>query len=234
MDRRERLGDLEQSLLAAIRGHMSGVWTALPGIIQSYDAAEETVEVEVAIKMQFQQPNGSWEWVSIKPLVDCPVLFPSGGGFTLTFPIAPGDECLVMFSSRCIDAWWQSGGVQIQADIRMHDLSDGFAFVGPRSQPRVLSPAGSTTGVELRNDARTAYVRIDNAANVQVMTPADLTATAGGTASVTAPTINLTGNVNITGNLVISGTVTNATKNIGSTHTHGGVQTGAGTTGVPT
>ncbi len=234
MDRRERLGDIEQAVLAAIQGHQAGVWTALPGIIQSYNAAKMTVEVEVALKMQFQQPDGAWEWVSIKPLVDCPVLFPSGGGFTLTFPIAAGDECLVMFSARCIDAWWQSGGVQVQADFRMHDLSDGFAFIGPRSQPRVLSPAGSGTGVELRNDARTAYVRIDNAASVEVVTPANLTATVGGTASVTAPTINLTGNVNITGNLVVTGTVTNASKNIGSTHTHGGVQTGAGTTGAPT
>lgn len=234
MDRRERLGSLEQAVLAAIQGHQAGVWTALPGIIKSYDAAKMTVEVNVSIKMQFQLPDGSWEDVAIKPLVDCPILFPGGGGFTLTFPVEPGDECLVMFSSRCIDSWWQSGGVQVQADFRMHDLSDGFAFIGPRSQPRVLSPAGSTSGVELRNDARTAYVRIDDADSVTVVTPANLTASVGGTASVSAPTINLTGNVNVVGNLVVTGTLTNNAKNVGSTHTHGGVQTGSGTTGAPT
>lgn len=36
------------------------------------------------------------------------------------------------------------------------------------------------------------------------------------------------------GNLDITGTVTNNSKNIGSTHTHGGVQIGGGTTGAPT
>ena len=39
---------------------------------------------------------------------------------------------------------------------------------------------------------------------------------------------------NITGNVNIVGTLTNNSKLVGSTHTHGGVQTGSGTTGTPT
>lgn len=38
---------------------------------------------------------------------------------------------------------------------------------------------------------------------------------------------------NITGNVNIVGTLTNNSKNVGSTHTHSGVQTGAGNTGAP-
>ena len=207
MDRRERRGNLDVAVLAAIQGHQAGMWTALPGVVRTYDGGKQTASVEVTIKMQIQQPDGSWEWEAIKPLVDCPVLFPSGGGFTLTFPVLPGDECLVVFSSRCIDAWWQSGGVQIQADLRMHDLSDGFVLLGPRSQPRVLSPAPSTSGVELRNDLRTAYVRIDGSGNVLVTTAGDVVATAGGSAEVTAPTIALNGNVTVTGTLNVTGLV---------------------------
>lgn len=249
-DRRERLGDFDTSLLAAMQGHQAGVWTAMPGIVQSYNSAKMTAEVAPSLKAQVLQPDGTTLWVALPLLVDCPVIFPSGGGFTLTFPIAAGDECLVVFSSRCIDSWWQSGGVQVQADMRMHDLSDGFVLVGPRSQPRVLAPAGSGDGVELRNDARTAYVRIDETGNIFATTDAnaaidadgDVYASAGadaaisaaGVVSVVAPTINISGNVNITGNLTVTGTMTNGVKNVGSTHTHGGVQTGGGTTGAPT
>ena len=68
-----------------------------------------------------------------------PVVFPGGGGFALTFPVAAGDECLVVFASRCIDAWWQSGGVGEPMEPRMHDLSDGFALIGVRSQPAHVS-----------------------------------------------------------------------------------------------
>lgn len=38
----------------------------------------------------------------------------------------------------------------------------------------------------------------------------------------------------VTGNVDITGTLSNNGKLVGSTHTHGGVQTGGGTTGVPT
>lgn len=37
----------------------------------------------------------------------------------------------------------------------------------------------------------------------------------------------------INGNIVTTGTITNNAKNVDSTHTHGGVQTGAGNTAVP-
>lgn len=258
MDRRERLADLDTALLAAFQGNQSGIWTAMPGVIESYDAAKMTVSVRPSIKAQVRNEDGTFEWVALPLLVDCPVIFPSGGGFSLTFPIAAGDECLVIFASRCIDSWWESGGIQIQPDFRMHDLSDGFALLGPRSQPRVLSPSASTSGVEVRNDARTAYVRIDGSADVTVHTSADVTvnaggdvtvlaggnlnataagnlsATASGSATVTAPTITLTGNVSVVGNLSVSGTLINDGTNIGKTHKHTGGTLSGGLTGVPT
>lgn len=50
----------------------------------------------------------------------------------------------------------------------------------------------------------------------------------------TGGTMNVTGNISQTGNYSNTGTLTNNGKAVGSTHTHGGVQTGSGTTGTPT
>lgn len=256
MDRRERFTDsMTEGVLAALQGHQATIWTALPGIVRKVDMTAMTVEVEPAIQCLVTNQDDSQEWVSIPVCADVPIAFPGGGGFTLTFPIAVGDEALIVFSSRCIDAWWQSGAqdsAQPQAELRMHDLSDGFAIIGPRSQPRVLSPVPSTDGAELRNDARSAFVRIDGSANVTVQTSGNVQVTAGGdltaditgdasvvagTASVIASTIALTGDVTINGNLHVTGTslldgaVTNSGKNIGGGHTHSGVATGGGHTG---
>jgi hypothetical protein len=74
----------------------------------------------------------------------CSCRFPRGGGCTLTFPVKEGDECLVIFADRCIDFWWQSGGIQEPVDGRMHDLSDAFCIVGPQSQAKKISGISTT------------------------------------------------------------------------------------------
>lgn len=58
-----------------------------------------------------------------------------------------------------MDAWWQNGGVQNQADHRRHDLSDGFAIVGFRSQPNVVGGFSSGSAM-LRNASGSAYIEI--------------------------------------------------------------------------
>jgi len=212
MDRRERIGNEEEEFKLAFGAAQSNIWTALPGIIQSFNAVAMTCTVQPSVSGTVRAQDGTFSSINLPILLDCPVFFPSGGGCTLTFPVKAGDECLVVFASRCIDAWWQLGGVQGQAEFRMHNLSDGFALPGVRSQPRVLSGV-STASVQLRSDDGVAFMDINPATHQMTLT---------------AP------NVAINGNVAITGTLSNNGKAVGSTHTHGGVQTGGGTTGAPT
>lgn len=241
MDRRERVGDQTTTILAALEGAQAAMWTAMPAIITKYDATKGTVECRVAIKVNITDEKGAVTPTEIPLLVDCPVLFPSGGGFTLTFPIAPGDEALVVFASRCIDAWWDSGAVSVQSEFRMHDLSDGFAMVGPRSRPRVISPAPSTAAVELRNDDQSSFVRIKDDGDVEAVSGTS-SVSVSNTGFVTvnadhislnATTITITGSLIVDGNVDTTGTLKNNTKNVGSTHAHSGVFPGGSNTGAP-
>lgn len=194
MDRRERLeGDLNEAILAALIAHQAGMWTALPGKIVKINAAAMTCEVEPSIQARLRNFDGTYSWVSIPVLPDVPLVFPGGGGFTLTFPIAIGDEVLVIFASRCIDSWWASGHGdhgRVQAELRMHDLSDGFAIVGPRSQVRTLSPAPSGNAVELRSDDQSAFVRIDASHKITLTAPSEI--------DLNATNVNITGALNVT------------------------------------
>jgi len=159
MDRRERYLDPEEMLRIALDGKQAQIWTALPCIIQSFDPSAMTCEAQPTISMDVRQQDGTTKAVKLPLLLDCPVVFPSGGGFSLTFPIKPGNECLVIFSSRCIDAWHQYGGVQGQAEYRMHDLSDGFCLPEVFSRPRVL-PNISTNATQLRSHDGQTYVEV--------------------------------------------------------------------------
>jgi hypothetical protein len=189
----ERVNDNQEALRLALDGHQAHVWTALPGIIESFDPDAVTCVVQPAIKAQVRAVDGTTQWVALPLLLDCPVVAPRGGGCTLTFPITQGDECLVVFASRCIDAWWSSGGVQVQSEFRMHDLSDGFCIPGPFSQTTKIS-GWSTSAVQLRSNDGAAYLQLNPTSHqIDIVTPSNWSASIGGTTN-----INVTGNANIT------------------------------------
>lgn len=187
MDRRERTDDPVEATRAAQDGKQTEMWTALPGIVQSFDSEAMTVTVQPAVKGQIQDEKGASSAVNLPMLVDVPVVFPCGGGFTLTHPIRQGDECLVVFASRCIDGWWQSGGIGGTPDERMHDLSDGMAIVGPRSQARVLSPPVDAENVQLRSDDGQSHITMMPDHTIRAQNPAaKMTLTPDGAVSVEA------------------------------------------------
>jgi len=186
MDRRERARDLQAAIKVALDGLQADIWTALPGILQSFDATKVTAVIQPSVKAQIQVQDGSWSSVTLPLCLDCPVLFPGGGGFQLTFPLAKGDEGLLVFASRCINAWWAQGGVQPQEELRMHDLSDGFFLPGVFSQPRKPSPI-STTKAELRS--------ADGSLRLSLAP--------GGVLEIVAPgAVHLTGDLHVTGAVI--------------------------------
>jgi phage baseplate assembly protein gpV len=191
-----------------------------------------TCTVQPAINGQVRDESGALTGVELPLLVDCPVQFPAGGGCTLTFPVKAGDECLVVFSSRCIDAWWQSGGVQVQPELRMHDLSDGFALLGFRSQPRVIGNI-STTAAQLRTDDGAAFVEVNSTSHaINATTSGAATVSAQGGITLTAPLVTINGDVQVNGKVGTTGDVTAGTISL-QQHKHGGVTPGSGNSGAP-
>lgn len=145
-----------------MEGNQSSLWTAMPAIVDSINLTNMTVNAKLAIMGSLENPDGTISWVTIGngPVQDIPICFPSGGGFTVTMPIAIGDEILVVFASRCIDSWWQSGGYRNKPiEMRMHDISDGFCIPGPKSLPNTITNI-SSTDLQIRNNAGTTFLSI--------------------------------------------------------------------------
>lgn len=250
----DRIGETSPDTIAnaVFQKRQAGLWTAIPAIIQSFNSNALTVTARPAIKGIVTDETGNAVSVSLPLLLDCPVVFPHSGGLSLTFPINQGDECLIVFASRCIDSWWQNGGIQPPMEMRMHDLSDGFAICGAWSQPKVIG-AWSNSEAQLRTDDGTAYVAVNvSNKNCTVKTTANIVLDAGQTVTIKAGT-KATFDAPI---IEIAGTMTNsagrgsggaATFNRGAKtsedfvasgislkgHVHSGVQTGGGKTGVP-
>lgn len=164
MDPRERFPDPQEHVLIALDAKQSMIYTNFPGIVQSVNTVALTCVVQPAIQGIVRQKDGTLRYTNMPLLPDVPLIIPHGGGYALTFPVQPGDECMVFIANRCIDSWWQSGGIQKPIDFRMHDLSDGFALIGPYSQPNVISGYATTTAQFRTNDG-TIVVELDQANN---------------------------------------------------------------------
>jgi hypothetical protein len=144
------------------------------GRIEKFDVTKKTAEVHILIKRTL--PDGTTS--SYPPLLDVPVVTIQGGGTFLQMPITAGDNCLLFFADRNIDAWFKTGAESIPYDARCHSLSDAIALVGLDS---LASSQPDYPTDEVRLAAATAKVAVkkDGSAASLVQGTGEVTATGG-------------------------------------------------------
>jgi hypothetical protein len=216
---------------------ISRINTCMPGEIVSFDSGMQTAIVQPGIQQKIID-NGEIIYRNLPQIINVPVVFPTAGGFALTFPVKPGDPCLLVFGQRAIDNWLDHGGVQPpEQDIpgaRHHDLTDAFAIIGVLPNPDALG-AWNTAGAELRNRARNNRVTVENDKIEIVSGPTSITVNLDGTVSILAPTSMsiITPLLTVTGDLAVTGYVQDGVRKMSEdraiydSHTHTDPQGGA-------
>lgn len=121
---RRRLGEPSDAEIIrhAIKNRLADVRTSVPGIVKSYDAATQTCEVELAVRL----PRADGEIEELPPATDVPVSWPRGGGYFCTMPLQPGDAGLIVFSEVDFSEWRVTGGVADPPTTRRHGFHAWF------------------------------------------------------------------------------------------------------------
>ena len=124
----------------------------------------------------------------------------------------------------------------------MHDLSDGFAFIGVKSKPNVIG--FSSTNARFTKDDGTTYVEVTAGNIVNIIAPSGINlngvhidAVGNVTIPQTLAVQNQAGAASpstVSGNFVVVGGNVTADGVDLKTHVHTGVQPGSGNTGGPT
>lgn len=116
-----------------IKKQLDNAHVALPGVIKSYNPTSNRASVK---------PSGNFKTKDGRSLpypviYNAPVQFPTGkgGGAGVTFPIAPGDGCLIVFSDESISGYLSGSGNA--DDPRKHSMNDAVVIPG-------LYPGGAT------------------------------------------------------------------------------------------
>jgi hypothetical protein len=188
----------------ALDGWQADIWTALPGIYQGA-GIDGTANVQPSVKGWVWDAKGKASPTQYPLCVNCPILWPGGGGFQLTFPLTAGTtEGLLIFAARSIDAWWKHGGVQPQVDFRKHNLSDGFFLPSPCGRATAASSVSSDSA-QLRSTDGNTYVELSGGNIVNIVAPGGVNITADVTITGKLTT---TSDAKITGKLEVDDTLT--------------------------
>jgi hypothetical protein len=125
------LAQTSNEVKTIIKGWMdsrvSNIHTAMPGTITKYNPSTNRASV---------QPNGNYKSEDGRniryPIIhNVPIQFPMGQGGTsgITFPISPGDGCLLVFSETQNDDFLGNNKGD-SPDVRRHSLNDAIAIPG--------------------------------------------------------------------------------------------------------
>lgn len=187
----------------------------MPGKIVEYFPLTQLATVQISNDETYSTSSDDDLQVTRSVIEDVPV-YTSGGGFWhLTFPIKPGDNCLLQFSQFGYDHWLynnaDSGGVRLDGQPntwtrRKFHLSDGFCQVGWNNLPTAIE-GYHATDAEFRNVDRDQRISLLEDGQVHIKTGSTtINLTKDGDIDIDTPThVNLTvgGNVvaNITGNV---------------------------------
>lgn len=145
---------LAAGTLGAVRALISQLNFAIPAKILLYDATTQQATVKPLIMDGYKGEDGERIVESLPAIAGVPVHFPGGGGARLTFPVGPGDLCMLIFSQKSLDTWLQGDGREVdpQDDRRSH-MSDAVAYVGLHTF-KGTTPAHATATVIEADDLR--------------------------------------------------------------------------------
>lgn len=119
------------------------------GTIQAFNSTNQTVQVTINYTktfFQFQAETQTYESVNVNyPIIaECPLIVHGGGLAHITFPVAPGDQCILFFNDRDIDNWFNGSLTSPNKTPRLHSFTDCVALVGPNNLNTIIANYDAT------------------------------------------------------------------------------------------
>lgn len=147
------------------------------GRIVAVNTSNQTVDVQILHKRAYY-PNVAKKELRDYPLLkSVPFIVLGGGNSYLTFPVSPGDNCLLLFNDYEIDRWWDTGENLPSIIERKHDISDSFALVGVHSMADLIQGYSNYVQLKYSNDSKITIGNEIELDNEQVSATGDLNVT---------------------------------------------------------
>jgi hypothetical protein len=154
LDTEKEYDNLTDALKFVFNQLIKTIFVSIPGIIESYDSTTKRCRVRPAINILLTDGTTTAQ----SAIVNVPVLWPSGGGFTLLSPLPSGTPVELKFSQRGITKFKETFS-QEDPGNGIFDKED--AHVIPSYGGLSVTPV-SETGMCLQKEDGSFYVCIED------------------------------------------------------------------------
>lgn len=189
----------------------------MPARIQKYYPETQTADVILSAEHIGSSTDQVDRLQTRVPILGVPVHTPSGGGWSMTFPIKAGNTCEVRFSQVGYDHWLyedkDAAGLEFNRPAphlkRKFSEEDGFCQVGFNTLPQAILDY-SATDTELRNSDRVQRISLKEDLSIEIVSgttsitltkDGDIAINTSTKVEVTAPDVNMSGNLTVAGDI---------------------------------
>lgn len=156
-------------LRSVIESKLVDVHTSIPARVVKYDATTQTADCEIVVQRAEIAEDGATAIETYPIIPNVPVGWPSGGGYSLQFPLAKGDGVWLVFSEAAISGWRQTGEVSPPGDLDRHDISYPIALPCARHNKQPLPEATGAMLATPGNVAAEHLLTIEGLVNLLVL-----------------------------------------------------------------
>jgi len=142
-------------LVDAINSRLTEFRVSLPCKVAKYNASDGTVDVDILLKDQRPQSDGSVKLLTFPTVQDVPVQWFRCGTAWITLPIKPGDLGKLVFCDRSLSVWGASskGTVVDPKTLSLHNF-DGATFEPGLYPPTAAIPSPDPDNIVIHSDTK--------------------------------------------------------------------------------
>ncbi|MNQ60889.1 hypothetical protein D3C85_751890 [compost metagenome] len=235
-----REASFQELLNSAFDYQTENLYTAIPAVVVTVRNNFENLTIDAQPSVNIRNRDGT---TAERPVIlNIPVSMPMSGTSAVLLPLNVGDSVMLMFSMRGLDVWKRSNGrPTTPSDFRKFDKRDCIAIPistipnSPNQPSKHLWPhdtkdltivhnlgQGTESEIRIKLDG-SVVINTKNKVDIQCDTANVI---ADSEINVNTPVMNVDAQVNITGDVIVNGIAF-------STHVHGDVEPGGGTSGGP-
>ncbi len=132
---------LSTLLVEAIEARIAELHAGLPAKVVKFNGSKQTCDVQPLLVRVILNEDQEEVQERYPQITSVPIIYPNGGGWSLLFPLKPGNIVFLTFAERSLDRWLESDdGQEIDPEhTRKHDISDAVCVPGIRTRTKPIT-----------------------------------------------------------------------------------------------